>query len=141
MRFIFSPNMYSIALIIFVGKKIVYFLHYLALWLKSIVHTNVGVFLFHWFILMSMQPAISYCGFIANLEIMKTKFILFQNWCGYFLYLHFHIHLIFRFSISSKCYWSFKIASYFIISLRRLVILTYRLAFNYSQQNKLFVLL
>ena len=106
-----SPNMYLIASIIFVGKNIFSFLSYLALWLKSIVHTNVDIFLFLWFVLMSMTSAINYCGFIVNIEIMKTKFILFQNWCGYFWYFHFHIHLIFRFSISSKCYWRFKIAS------------------------------
>lgn len=64
----FSPNMYLIALIIFVEKNIFSFLSYLALWLKSIVHTNVGIFLFHSLILMSVPPAINYCGFIVNLK-------------------------------------------------------------------------
>ena len=84
----FSPNMYLIASIIFVEKNIFSFLSYIALWLKSIVYTNVGIFLFPWLILMSMPPAINYCGFTVNLKSWRQNFFFFKRIFGICIFIY-----------------------------------------------------
>ena len=109
-----SPNMYLIASIIFVGKNIFSFLSYLALWLKSIVHTNVDIFLFLWFVLMSMTSAINYCGFIVNIEMREhesaNSVLIVSNCIGYSGFFSFLQKFWNCFIYKNVCWYIFEIA-------------------------------
>lgn len=104
----------------------------MSLCLKWIVHTSVGIFLFHWYIFMSMPCCFVYCSYIANFESRRQNFVLL---CGQFKHLSFHIHLILTFSISLKYCWSFSLHSNLYINFGRIVILVYKLLFDFSQQS------
>ena len=80
LQVLFPSNNISIVLATFVEKSIFSFLSLV----KINYSHNVGVFLFHWFILMPMPCYIDYCSFTVNLETRETDFVLFQNWCGCF---------------------------------------------------------